>query len=206
MSPTSGIMISGFTFQSGWAFFTLIAARITALVCILAISGYVTARRHPRCPIIGLNSWRLSMIVLICSTVLPWASASFLMSSSSVGTNSWSGGSRKRIVTGLPSSASYSFSKSPCCSGRILASAASLSSSVSEQIISRNASILFPSKNICSVRQSPIPSAPSSRAFTASCGVSAFVRTFIVLYLSAHPIILPNSPAIVASTVGMIPS
>ena len=44
---------------------------------------------------------------LIVSTVLPCASASFLMSSSSVGTNSCSGGSRKRIVTGQPSRASY---------------------------------------------------------------------------------------------------
>ena len=46
----------------------------------------------------------------------------------------------------VASRASYSFSKSPCCSGRILASAASLSSTVSAQIISRNASILLPSK------------------------------------------------------------
>ena len=40
-------------------------------------------------------------------------------------------------------------------------------------------SILSPSKNICSVRQRPIPSAPSSRAFLASAGVSALVRTFM---------------------------
>ena len=38
-SHTRGIMISGSTFQSGCAFLTSIAARITALVCILAISG-----------------------------------------------------------------------------------------------------------------------------------------------------------------------
>ena len=199
-------MISGLIVQSGWAFLTSIAARITAVVCILAISGYVTARRHPRCPIIGLNSWREAMIVLICSTVLPWASASFLMSASSVGTNSWRGGSRKRIVTGLPSRASKRPLKSSCWNGRTFARAFSLSSAVSEQIISRNASIRPSPKNICSVRQRPIPSAPSSTAFLASAGVSAFVRTFIVLYLSAHAMIRPNSPAIVASTVGMIPS
>lgn len=35
----NGIMISGQTSQSACAFCTLIAARITALVCILAISG-----------------------------------------------------------------------------------------------------------------------------------------------------------------------
>ena len=38
-SPTRGIMISGRIFQSGWAFWTLMAARMTARVCILAISG-----------------------------------------------------------------------------------------------------------------------------------------------------------------------
>ena len=38
-SPTSGIMISGTSFQSGCFFVTLIAARMTALVCIRAISG-----------------------------------------------------------------------------------------------------------------------------------------------------------------------
>ena len=53
-SPTSGIMISGIL-QSGCTAFTLIAARITASVCIFAISGYVTARRHPRCPSIGVH-------------------------------------------------------------------------------------------------------------------------------------------------------
>ena len=110
------------------------------------------------------------------------------------------------MVTGLPSRASYSFSKSPCCSGKIFSRAASLSSTVSEQIISRNASILLPSKNICSVRQRPIPSAPSSLAFAASLGVSALVRTCNLLYLSAHAMILPNSPAMVASTVGIMPS
>ena len=146
------------------------------------------------------------MIALISATVLPFASASFLMSSSSVGTNSCRGGSRKRMVTGSPSIASYSCSKSPCCSGRILDSASSLSSTVSEQIISRNASILSPSKNICSVRQRPIPSAPSSRAFFASVGVSALVLTFMVLYSSAHPMIRSKSPAILASTVGIAPS
>ena len=199
-------MISGTIVQSACLACTANAARITAFVCITAISGYVTVRRHPRCPIIGLNSFRLSIIALIVSTDLPCASASFLISSSVWGTNSCSGGSKKRIVTGLPSIASNNCSKSPCWYGRILSSAASLSSTVSEQIISRNASILLPSKNICSVRQSPIPSAPSSRAFLASEGVSAFVRTPIVLYLSAQAMIRPNSPAIVASTVGIIPS
>ena len=77
---------------------------------------------------------------------------------------------------------------------------------MSEQIISRNAAILSSSKNMCSVRQRPIPSAPSSRAFFASAGVSAFVRTCSLRNLSAHDMIFPNSPAIVASTVGIKPS
>ena len=38
-SLVSGIMISGRTFQPLWRFCTLIAARITAFVCITAISG-----------------------------------------------------------------------------------------------------------------------------------------------------------------------
>ena len=143
---------------------------------------------------------------MICSTVLPFAFASFSISAFSVGTNSCNGGSRKRMVTGLPSIASYNCSKSPCCNGRIFSRASSLSSTVSEQIISRNASIRSPSKNICSVRQSPSPSAPNSRAFFASAGVSALVRTDMVLYSSAHAMIRPNSPAILASTVGIAPS
>ena len=39
--------------------------------------------------------------------------------------------------------------------------------------------IRSPSKNMCSVRHRPIPSAPKSRATLASCGVSALVRTVI---------------------------
>ena len=62
------------------------------------------------------------------------------------------------------------------------------------------------SKNMCSVRQSPMPSAPSSRAFLASRGVSALVRTLRRRNLSAHAMMRPNSPAILASTVVMTPS
>ena len=45
-------------------------------------------------PIMGLNSCRPAMMFLMSSTLLPWVSARALMSSSSVGTNSWRGGSR----------------------------------------------------------------------------------------------------------------
>ncbi len=61
-----------------------------------------------------LNSCREAMMVLMVSTLLPCALASFSMSASSVGTNSCRGGSRKRMVTGLPSRASYSCLKSFC--------------------------------------------------------------------------------------------
>ena len=38
-SHVSGIMISGFTLQALWRRWTLIAARMTARVCMRAISG-----------------------------------------------------------------------------------------------------------------------------------------------------------------------
>ena len=60
-SPTRGIMISGTT-SNPFSCFTSIAASITALVCIAAISGYVTASLHPLCPIIGLNSCKESHV------------------------------------------------------------------------------------------------------------------------------------------------
>ena len=44
-------------------------------------------------------------------------------------------------------------------------------------IISRIASMRFPSKNMCSVRHRPIPSAPNPRAIFACSGISAFART-----------------------------
>ena len=52
------------------------------------------------------------------------------------------------------------------------------SSSSSARIIADASSRGGPSpKNMCSVRQRPMPSAPNSRALLASSGVSAFVRT-----------------------------
>ncbi len=58
---------------------------------------------------------------------------------------------------------------------------------------------------MCSVRHSPIPSAPNDRARTESSGVSQFVRTFIVRTLSAHDIRVAKKPEIVGSTVGTCP-
>jgi len=146
------------------------------------------------------------MIALISSTDFHFVLANSSISFSSVGTNSCRGGSRKRIVTLYHSIASYNFSKSPCCIGSNLLRAASLSSTVSEQIISLIAPILSGSKNMCSVLQSQIPSAPNSLALAASVGVSALVLTFNFLYLSAQAMILQKSPETLASTVGMAPS
>ena len=68
------------------------------------------------------------------------------------------------------------------------------------------APILSGSKNMCSVLQSQIHSAPNSLALAASVGVSALVLTFNFLYLSAQAIILQKSPETLASTVGIAPS
>ena len=92
-------------------------------------------------------------------------------------------------------------SKSPLCIGRSFASAFLLCISVFDTIISRTALIRSPSKNICSVRTSPIPSAPNFTACAASFGVSAFVRTFNLRVSSAHVIKRSKSPEISAGTV-----
>ena len=54
--------------------------------------------------------------------------------------------------------------------------------SLSARIISRTATMRSPSKNMCSVRQRPMPSAPNARAARASVGVSALARTFMRLH------------------------
>ena len=90
--------------------------------------------------------------------------------------------------------------------GSSLARAFARCSAVSEQIISRMAGMRSASKNMCSVRHRPMPSAPKVRAWAASWGVSALVRTFRRRYWSAQPMTRPNSPPMEASTVGMAPS
>ena len=61
--------------------------------------------------------------------------------------------------------------------GRSTFSAFRRSSSVSAMIISLNFMIRFSLKNMCSVRQSPIPFALKSLATSASRGWSALART-----------------------------
>ena len=58
---------------------------------------------------------------------------------------------------------------------------------------------------MCSVLQSPIPTAPNLRAVSASCGVSAFVRTFSLEYLSAKFINSVKSASSSASLVATAP-
>jgi len=102
------------------------------------------------------------------------------------GRNSCKGGSSKRTVTGNPSIALKIPSKSFLCRGRSFFRAFSRPARSFARIISRMAQIRSPSKNICSVRVSPIPWAPIKRAFWASFGESALVLTLIFLVLSAH--------------------
>ena len=50
------------------------------------------------------------------------------------------------------------------------------------------------SKNMCSVRLSPMPSAPKRRAARTSSAVSALARTFMTRIASAQPIRVAKSP------------
>ena len=59
---------------------------------------------------------------------------------------------------------------------------------------------------MCSVRQSPIPSAPNSRALAASGGLSAFVRTFSRRIPSAHSSTAEKSSLICGGTSGTAPT
>ena len=54
-------------------------------------------------------------------------------------------------------------------------------------IIARTSGSRSSAMNMCSVRQRPMPSAPNSRAFAASSGVSAFARTRRRRIPSAQP-------------------
>ena len=110
------------------------------------------------------------------------------------------------MVTPQPFIARNRPTKSLRWKGSSFSSAASRRSLVSERIISRIAIMRSPSKNMCSVRHSPMPSAPKSRARWASLGVSALVRTPRVRYLSAQRITLAKSPESSGSRVGIEPA
>ena len=80
-------------------------------------------------------------------------------------------------MTGSPSIASKIDAKSSFCTERSSSSADSSSSFVPARIIRLTTGSLSSPKNMCSVLQSPIPSAPSFLAFAASAPVSALART-----------------------------
>ncbi len=99
------------------------------------------------------------------------------------------------IVTGKPAITSKISMKSLRCSGSNLSSATRRPASSAARIIWRTAVIRAASKNICSVRHSPTPSAPKSRAVRQSSGVSALARTLRRRTASTHSIKVPKSPA-----------
>jgi len=84
--------------------FVSIAASNIASIYILEISGYTTPNLQPRKPIIGFYSLTLIIYSFIAATDTP---VSLLSSSTSGlltgGKNSWRGGSKSLMLTGLPS-------------------------------------------------------------------------------------------------------
>ena len=101
---------------------------------------------------------------------------------------------------------SNSSTKSSRCIGSSLASAARRLSSSSARIISRTVRIRVSSKNMCSVRHRPMPSAPNFSAVRASFGVSPLTRTLSLRTLSAQPISVLNSPDSSGSIIAMRPA
>ena len=98
-----------------------------------------------------------------------------------------------------------SSTKSWRCIGWMRASALRRPASSSDRIISRMATMRSSSKNMCSVRHNPMPSAPNLRAWAASAGVSALVRTLSVRTASAQTMSSAKSPDSSGCTVGTTP-
>ena len=131
------------------------------------------------------------MIALISSTLLPCASASFLMSASVGGNELMKRGIQETDSNRLALERLIELFKVALLEGvDICKSSFSRSSTVDRSRSSDGKqSILSASKNICSVRQRPIPSAPSSAAFLASLGsisVGANAAVLLVLISPAH--------------------
>mmetsp|Transcript_32909 Transcript_32909/g.47643 ORF Transcript_32909/g.47643 Transcript_32909/m.47643 type:complete len:217 (-) Transcript_32909:1946-2596(-) len=156
---TSGIIIS-ICGEAEPSFTTSQAADIAAVTCILVISGYTTESRHPRKPIIGLTSSNSSHRFLMTSS-----SPIISHVSSSLGKNSCRGGSSKRIVTGKPLIATkMAFISSFWYTERSFSNISRFSWVSANTIFLMVLILSISLKNICSVLQSPIPSAPSKRA------------------------------------------
>ena len=109
------------------------------------------------------------------------------------------------MVMGSPAMMRNSSTKSLRWKGSRRASASRRPRSVSDMIICRTAPMRSGSKNMCSVRQSPMPSAPNRRAVSASSGVSALARTRRRLTSSAHSIKVAKSPESFGSIIGTEP-
>ena len=142
-------------------------------------------RRQPRRPSMGLTSCNCSTrFSSVCSSfslgdlgLVASSLAISTMRSSRRGRNSCSGGSRVRMVTGNPSMARKTPTKSARCMGSSFFSAARRSFSLLARIMARMCGRRSSAKNMCSVRHSPMPSAPNARACRASRGMSALART-----------------------------
>ena len=96
--------------------------------------------------------------------------------------------------------------KSARWNGSSSARAARRPASSEAMIICRTALMRSGSKNMCSVRHSPMPSAPNFFAVSASSGVSALARTPMVRALSAQPISVAKSSDIAGSTIATVPT
>ena len=164
------------------------------------------ANLQPRCPNIGFSSCKSFILLLIsCSEIfklLATMEISFLL----LGKNSCKGGSSRRTVTGSPLIVLNISIKSFFWNGRIFFKASFRSSTFLDKIICLTYKILSSSKNICSVLQRPIPSAPKSLATLVSNGVSALVLILRDLTLSAHAIRVEKSPEISGLIVFTSPS
>ena len=112
------------------------------------------------------------------------------------GRNSWSGGSRSRMVTGSPSSPRKIPSKSSRWSGRSLASAlARARSVVGEDHLAHGGDALLVEEHVLGAAEADALGAEGLRRSAASSGVSALARTFSVRVASAQRMSLANSTA-----------
>ena len=136
----------------------------------------------------------------------PSASASSRWPVREVGRNSCSGGSNRRMQTGWPSMMRNSWTKSSRCIGSSRSSTAARPAGVSAKIISRITTRRAGSKNMCSVRQRPMPPALKLRAVWASSGVSALARMPMSRSASAQPISVWKASSSAASSIGGSPT
>ena len=125
----------------------------------------------------GLTSALSAIRRLISAKLMPSAVANSACSTSFCGKNSCNGGSNKRIVHGRSSANEKICLKSVIWRAFSAANATWRSASSVAKIIWRILKIRSGPKNMCSVRTSPNPCAPNSKAVATSCGVSALAQT-----------------------------